>query len=61
LVDLCYLVCSNSLADFLPSVLEPPMGPGSGLFEISHLASRDPDRAQTYLYDESKTPYQWYR
>ena len=26
LVGLCYLVCSTSLADFLPLVLEPPMG-----------------------------------
>jgi hypothetical protein len=61
LVGLCYLVCGNSLADFLPLVLEPSMGLGSGLLEISHLAGRDPDRAQTNLYDEGKTPYQWYR
>jgi hypothetical protein len=24
-VGLCYLICSNSLADFLPLVLEPSM------------------------------------
>ena len=44
LVDLCYLVCSNSLADYPPLVLEPSMGLGCGLFKNITLTGRNPDR-----------------
>jgi hypothetical protein len=54
LVGLCYYVCSNSLADFLPLVLEPSMGHDSGLFKISHLAGRDPNRRRRTCMTRAK-------